>query len=606
MKMKTTIVILLSGMFVTTLKAQSIQEGLSHLYAERYKSAKATFEKMVAANPNNLEAVYWLGQAEIELNDPASADALYSKTLQANGNAPLIMVGKGHVSLIAGKKDEAKSMFETAINLSNNAKKGADPIILNAIGRANADAKDGDALYAIEKLNQAVDKDPKNPEIYVNLGDAYRKVHEGGQAVTNYDKALQANPAANKTLLARAAYRKGMIFYTQRNWDVYVPLMEKAIDLDPSFAPAYYELYYYSLVTKQPRDFNIAQTNATKFMSNADPDPQNDYLRIQTIWAEGQDSWNKYTAKTGGGNPNDSVLAVAKFNEAISGAKKLIATVGDQYIKPHPYRLVANSSLSVKDTVTAKEYIDKFFAKAKDEDMNSQDYFLKGRIYAYSKDFDAAVEAYKKGTDMDSVYATKINNLIDEISFYTRQPGKKCVEGGLRYLLYQTRKNPSNQDLFNPAYSYYLCNNFPKALSILDEYNKLYPDSVYGYYLEAKIQAIIDSNMTTGAAVPFYEKALSIAEKDKVRFKVQGVQSVSYLSIYYANVKKDKATAIATLERGLAFDPTNPDFLRNKEALQKANQPKTPAGKSGTTPAKQSATGKPTPVKKDSRSATKK
>jgi tetratricopeptide (TPR) repeat protein len=604
MKVKTTMLILLSGLFLSNLQAQSIQEGMNHLYAERLKSAKAIFEKMVNSNPNNLEAVYWLGQTEIEMNDAASADALYSKTLQANGNAPLIMVGKGHTNLIAGKKDEAKSMFETAINLSSSSKKGPDPVILNAIGRANVDAKDGDALYAIEKLNLAVEKDPKNPEIFLNLGDAYRKVHEGGQAVTNYDKALQANPAANKALLARAVYRKGMIYYTQRNWEVYTPLMDKAIELDPTFAPAYYELYYYNL-SKQPRNFNTAQEYATKFMANADPDPQNDYLRIQTIWAEGQESWNKYSAKTGGGGPGDSTQAIAKFQESIAAAKKLISTVGDQYVKPHPYRLIANSSISVKDTVTAKEYIDKFFAKAKEEDIEAKDYFLKGRIYGFSKEFDAAIEAYKKGTDLDSVYATKINNLIDEISFFSKQPGKKCLEGGLRYLLYQNRKNPSNTDLFNPAYSYYLCNNYPKAISILEEYNKIYPDSVYGYYLLGIINAIIDSNMTTGAAVPFYEKALKIAENDKVRFKTQGVKSVYYLSIYYANQKKDKAAAIAVLDRGLAFDPTNADFLRNKEVLQKAPAPKTPPGKSNSTGPKQS-TGKATTVKKETKPATKK
>ena len=58
---KTTITILLAGLVsIASINAQSIQEGVNHLYAERNKSAKETFEKMVATNPNNLEAVYWL------------------------------------------------------------------------------------------------------------------------------------------------------------------------------------------------------------------------------------------------------------------------------------------------------------------------------------------------------------------------------------------------------------------------------------------------------------------------------------------------------------------------------------------------------------------
>src|ERR1044072_8400941 len=150
--MKITIAVRLAGLLeISGVTAQSIQEGVNHLYAERNKSAKETFDKLVVANPNNLEAVYWLGQAYIAMEDVKSARDVYSKTLQANGNASLILVGMGNVTLIDGKKDEARQMFETAIHLSTG-KKGADVGVLNAIGRANVDAKEGDVSYAIDKL----------------------------------------------------------------------------------------------------------------------------------------------------------------------------------------------------------------------------------------------------------------------------------------------------------------------------------------------------------------------------------------------------------------------------------------------------------------------
>ena len=275
MKMtKITITVLVAALLGTAdIKAQSIQEGINHLYAERNKSAKETFDKLVATNPNNLEAVYWLGQTYIEMEDLKSARDLYSKTLQANGNAPLILVGMGHVNLIDGKKDEARQMFETAINLSTG-KKGVDVSILNAIGRANIDAKDGDVAYALDKLKAAAQKDPKNADIFLNLGDAYRKAHEGGDAVINYDMAVSANPG-----MARPIYRKAMVYYTQKNWELVTDLLKKATTVDPKFAPAYYELYYYSL---GKLDFNTAQDYASKYIANTDQDPQNDYLVAQT------------------------------------------------------------------------------------------------------------------------------------------------------------------------------------------------------------------------------------------------------------------------------------------------------------------------------------
>ena len=112
-RMKITITVLVAGLLGTSpVMAQSIPEGVNHLYAERNKSAKETFDKLVATNPNNLEAVYWLGQTYIAMEDVKSARDLYSKTLQANGNAPLILVGMGHVNLIDGKKDEGRQKIQ--------------------------------------------------------------------------------------------------------------------------------------------------------------------------------------------------------------------------------------------------------------------------------------------------------------------------------------------------------------------------------------------------------------------------------------------------------------------------------------------------------------
>ena len=86
MKMlKITITVLIAGLLgIANVKAQSIQEGINHLYAERNKSAKETFDKLVATNPNNLEAVYWLGQTYIAMEDVKSARDLYSKTSLVN------------------------------------------------------------------------------------------------------------------------------------------------------------------------------------------------------------------------------------------------------------------------------------------------------------------------------------------------------------------------------------------------------------------------------------------------------------------------------------------------------------------------------------------
>src|SRR6188474_1251255 len=181
---KTSIALMIACLaFAYTIHAQSIQDGVRDLYAERFKTAKGIFEKLVAANPNNIDAVYWLGQTHIEMDDIAGAKAVYDKALMASANAPLLLVGRGQVDLIENKVSEARQRFEAAITMTRG-KKGDDPVILNAVGRAITDTyndkeKKGDINYAIEKLEAATLRDQKNPEIFLNLGNAYRKARPG-------------------------------------------------------------------------------------------------------------------------------------------------------------------------------------------------------------------------------------------------------------------------------------------------------------------------------------------------------------------------------------------------------------------------------------------
>jgi Tfp pilus assembly protein PilF len=100
------------------LFAQSVEDGRKFLYYERYNSAKQTFEKILAANPNDIAAIYWLGQTLIDMKHSAAAKELYQKASASNGSAPLILVGMGHILLMDGKTNEARQQFETAVNLT--------------------------------------------------------------------------------------------------------------------------------------------------------------------------------------------------------------------------------------------------------------------------------------------------------------------------------------------------------------------------------------------------------------------------------------------------------------------------------------------------------
>src|SRR5688500_15309782 len=266
------VAIVIGGNF---LFAQSVDQCKKFLYYERNKSAQESLDKILAANPNNIDAVDWLGQVMLEEKDSVAAKNLYQKALLTNGNAPLLLAGMGQIELMEGKNDDARQRFEMAIT----GTKGRDIGVLNAVARANINARKGDATYAIEKLNQATQvKGFKDPETYLLMGDAYRKLVDGGNAVISYNKALTLD-----NRLAAAKNRIGKIYLTQNNPEYFLPAFQEAVTLDPAYAPGYFELFYYWYF----RDVNKAAEYLDKYVANTDQGPKMEYLKTDFTYAKG-------------------------------------------------------------------------------------------------------------------------------------------------------------------------------------------------------------------------------------------------------------------------------------------------------------------------------
>jgi tetratricopeptide (TPR) repeat protein len=546
--MKKSAIVLLSALLSLSVFSQSVQEGVNHLNAQRYQSAKSVFDKLVAANPNNIEANYWLGQTYIKSRDTAAAVALYQKLISTNGNAPLALVGMGQVELMQGKTAEARQHFETAISLSKG-KKGNDPVVLTAIGRANTDAKAGDIAYAIQKLNEATQIAPTNADAFLALGNAYRKIPgNGSSAATAYLKSIGVAPSAI------AYYRLSKLYSTQNNWDVVIENLNKALSLDPKFAPAYSDLYDYHFIVT--RDFTKAEEFANKYIANADPSLENDRMKADIFYVQ------------------------KKYDEAINAGKSIIQRGGDK-TPPRVYKLVAYSYVEKGDSVSARPYVDQYFAKEDPEEIIGFDYILKADAYA-SADPNAVIESYKLAVQKDSVLANQIKFLNSGIDRF-KKANQKIYEADLRLLSFNLRKaagsNASPNELIGGVViPYYQGKAYQKSDSIAKMYMGLAPDSIYGYIWSARSLGMMDTTMENGLAVDAYNKLLDAASKDKVRYKNNGVEASGYLAGYYNNIKKDKANAIVYLKRGLEFDPTNAQFQKSIEILSKSQ------GSGSTTP----------------------
>jgi hypothetical protein len=81
------------------------------------------------------------------------------------------------------------------------------------------------------------------------------------------------------------------------------------------------------------------------------------------------------------------------------------------------------------------------------------------------------------------------------------------------------------------------------------------------------------TNMVTN-----YDRSLTIAGTDAVRYKSQGLQAAKTLAAYYVNIRKSKDTALAYAYKGLAIDSTDPGLKNIIEILERSSNQK-PAGK---------------------------
>jgi len=562
---KITFSLIAMAISVGALMAQSVDQGKKFLYYQRYKSAQEQFEKAIAANPNDINAIYWLGQTYLANKDlkngQTMAKDLYQKAFATNGSAPLILAGVGHIELLEGKNNDARQRFETAISLS----KAKDIDVLNAIGQANADvnAKAGDPAYAIEKLNLATQvKNFKNPLTYSIMGDAYRKQVDGGGAVTSYGKALSIDPK-----YAEAKWKIGRIYLTQNNKEAFLPAFEEAIQLDPNYAPAYYELYYYWYFHS---DVNKAITYFDKYITLTDPKPTDEYDKIG----------NLYAAK--------------KYADAIAKSQAKLSAEGDN-ADPRYYRLIAYSYNDQGDSVNAKKALDQFFAKQKPEGFVPMDYSFRAELMAKFPESQAdALTSYQKAVEADTSMEGKLD-LLGKAAALAKRIGQREAEANFLKQLYGLKKNPSNVDLYNLGQAYYQSKNYKVADSIFcGVYETKYPEEIIGYLWCARAkQAQDDSTGSGGLAVEAYDKLAQMGRKiDSVKYKAQIVSSYSFLASYYNNIKKDKETAISYLQKILEVDPANPDapkfieILKRPPAKQPAQrQPATTKPKTGNKPA---------------------
>ncbi|HTR30857.1 MAG TPA: tetratricopeptide repeat protein [Puia sp.] len=548
MKNKFRLLLMVAGVagLCGSVRAQTVDQGKKFYYYKRYKSAKDVLEKVLASNPNNIDAIYWQGQTLLAMKDSAGAQDLYSKALQTNGNAPMLLAGMAGVELRFGKPQDARQHADMAIQLT----KQKDVLVFNAVAKSNIEATQGDLVYALEKLTQATNvKNFNNPTTYVLMGDAYRRQIDGGNAVQAYQKAISMD---NK--LAEAEYEIGKIYLTQNNKDYFLPAFEKAVEMDPSYGPAWFELFYYYYYHW---DKDKATNALNNYVANSDPGPEMDVIKI------------------------DFKIASGDFSGAKAEAQAQINSLGDK-VSPAMYKRVAYTCDTLGDNACAQTNINTYFAKADPATITPLDYVLRAGIEGKSPDSvtrEKAFEDFGLAIQKDTLAVNKAKYL-QQAQDLANKLGDKRALAAIARIVYMGIKDPTNSDLYKWGIANYQAGLYKTADSIFcGIYEVKYPNEIFGYLWCARsLQAQEDTANPQGLAMAAWDKLAEVSRAldstakaagsaDSTKYKNQIVQSYFYLVQFYNDVKKDKETAVAYLRKVLEVDPTNETALKYYKIL---------------------------------------
>ena len=531
--------------------AQTVQDGLKNLDAERYNAAGTIFKQLVATAPV-AENYFYQGYYYLNLQDGqmdlAQAKESFAKgaALDAKRPDPLNRVGLATIKLLSGDKAGAKADFDLIKKDTKN--KNAD--VMFRIGEAYAlSEKINDPAEAVLNIQAGLDllKVKNNPVYYIGIANAYLLKNDGGPAMTALENALSMG---QKTAKIRTLM--GKVWYQGKNYPRAQTEFAEAIKADADYAPAYY--YLSNLFTTFGK-YEFAAKNAKLYLEKSEA---TDASKLKYV-----------------------KLAVAIKD--YDGAMTVLNQIFDALKDPIKYRLKGYIQVEKGECAEAVKNIQEFLNKAEKDRHLASDYGMLGRAYACIKD-----EAGKKMNDSLGIAnmerAIELGDTLtitmnDIANIYKTSKNWTKLATSFEKII-ASSKRPTAADYYNLADAYMKSKDYIKADTALSKTIELYKDTwLIPYIIKARAKQYANPADTTFMAAPLYEKYLLLvpeAEKSKDNTKRYLAEAYGYLGMKALLINKDTVKATEYMNQVLKYDPTNTKAQQVLQSITGGTPP--PAG----------------------------
>jgi tetratricopeptide (TPR) repeat protein len=509
------------GFFLTALVfissavfSQTLTDAIKLTTNEQFEKADEAFKALIQAQPGNGEYYFYYGENYFKSDNMEKANEMYQKGADVNATNPFPYVGLGKVQWYKGKQTEAKANLYKASTLA--AGKNATVLVKIAEVYVNAETKNLAEVFTL--LNQAAKLEPKNPEVYIVMGDAFMEQNDATKAVENYEKAGALDPKSVKAIL-----RQGQIWNRAKNFNLAIETYKKAIGIDPSFAPAYREI---AQIYIRANRFKDAVENSKKYLE------LNNDCRAKSQYA---------------GALNQAMM----HKEAIEAGMEALKCTP---VNPYTYRYLAYSQYETADYAGGLENIDKFLTNAPADKVITQDYEYRAKLLSKLGKDSLAIIEYRKLLELQP---EKIELNGDIGAAYIKM--KKYSEAIGAYKIKINSGKANANDYYGLTRAYYYSKDFINADSAASKIIELQPDLALGYLWRAKVNQQLDPKNDKGLAKPFWEMYLSKLKPEEFtqpQNKNSLVECYNYLAAYYA-AKKDCPNVKLYMQKVLEVDPSN-------------------------------------------------
>ncbi len=208
-------------------RPQFVEEGLRHHQAGRLDRASAFYLKALAVQPNDADALHFLGVLRYQQGSSLEAIELITKAIAIKSNIADWHSNLGIALATLGRLDEALASYDRAITLKPD--------------HAEAFNSRGNTLQELKRLDEArasyeraIALKPEYAEAFNNRGVTLAELQHLDEALASYERAIALKP-----LYAEAFNNRGIALGELQHLDEALASYDRAIALKPDYAEAF-------------------------------------------------------------------------------------------------------------------------------------------------------------------------------------------------------------------------------------------------------------------------------------------------------------------------------------------------------------------------------